>query len=332
MGIMRKRLSTEEYVQGLRSGDRGILARAITLIESGLDSDRELANQVLSGIMPFTGNSIRVAVSGVPGAGKSTLIEAMGKSLTAKGRKIAVLAVDPSSSISSGSILGDKTRMEELSRDPLAFIRPSPTGSSRGGITRRTREAILLCEAAGYEAILIETVGVGQIETQVHEMVDCFVLVMLTGAGDELQMIKKGVMEIADIIVINKADGSNREKANRTRQEMAHVLKSYPEVSPGWKTKVLTASAAEKQGVEAVWEEIFHFQSVAISAGVFKSARERQNIQWMKEYLLELLETELYHSGKVQKAFPGLSEKVAAGEIPATLAAERLYRIFKSEE
>lgn len=326
---MRKRLSTEHYVDGIRKGDRGVLSKAITLVESQLEEDKLRAREVLKEIMPLTGNSLRIAVTGVPGAGKSTFIEALGQHVIGLNKKIAVLAVDPSSSISGGSILGDKTRMDELSKNPNAYIRPTPTGNFQGGIARKTRETILLCEAAGFEVLLIETVGVGQIEFQVHGMVDLFLLIMLTGGGDELQMIKKGIMEMADIIVINKADGANETIAGRTKIELESVLNQLPKQNPDWATRVFTSSSLNKIGMEAIWTSIVEYKAQGTAKGYFQQKRQSQNIQWMRQIILEMLETDFYSNELIKSQLSELESEVGAGKIPAIHAAEKLFKIFK---
>mgnify|MGYP006194132167 CR=1 FL=1 len=258
--MAKNRLSVSEYIQGVLQSDRVVLSRAITLVESTLDSDQLIAEKVMEGILPYSGNSIRIGISGVPGVGKSTFIESFGKILVEKGHKVAVLAVDPSSQQSHGSILGDKTRMENLASDKRAYIRPSPAGSTLGGVSARTREGMLLCEAAGYDIILIETVGVGQSETAVHGMTDFFLLLMLAGAGDELQGIKKGIMEMADMVVINKADGDNIRKSQIARSQYQNALHIFPQSESGWSPVVSTASAIKNIGIDKVWEEIIAYK------------------------------------------------------------------------
>ncbi|MBX9851022.1 MAG: methylmalonyl Co-A mutase-associated GTPase MeaB [Cytophagaceae bacterium] len=328
---MNKRLSTNELFEGIISGERNILSKAITLIESQLAEDQERSRELLEKIMPLTGKSLRIAVTGIPGAGKSTFLEALGKHLTSQNIKVAVLTVDPSSLSSKGSILGDKTRMEELSRDPLAFIRPSPTGNSLSGITRRTRETTLLCEAAGYEVILVETVGVGQVETQVYEMVDLFLLILITGAGDELQIMKKGIIELADIILINKADGENLQHARRLKKEVEMMVEVLPEKMQGFKPPVMTVSSLEKNGIAETWNALLKVSSDFKSKGYFVNNRMNQNIQWMKQALLELLQEEFYHSENVKKNYPQIEKEVLHGKIPPIHAALKLLKIFREE-
>jgi LAO/AO transport system kinase len=326
---MAKRLLTEDYIKGLQKGDRAILSKAITLAESELTQDNELIRGILEKLMPATGNSLRIAITGVPGAGKSTFIEAFGKSLTSQGKKVAVLAVDPTSTRTKGSIMGDKTRMEDLARDPNAFIRPSPSGKSLGGITRRTRESILLCESAGFDIILIETVGVGQIETSVHGMVDFFMLLILTGAGDELQVIKKGVIELADIIVINKAEGVNKQKAESTKGEIERVFDIFPLPDSGWKTSVLTASAIEKGGIKEVWENTIKYFDHVKGNGYFIENRKLQNVRWMRDAVIELLQEDFYKSLRENPHKETIEKEVSIGKIPPLNGALRLFDIFK---
>lgn len=326
---MAKRLLTEDYIKGLQNGNRAILSKAITLAESELAQDNELIRGILEKLMPATGNSLRIAITGVPGAGKSTFIEAFGKSLTRVGKKVAVLAVDPTSTRTHGSIMGDKTRMEDLARDPNAFIRPSPSGKSLGGITRRTRESILLCEAAGFDIILIETVGVGQVETSVHGMVDFFMLLILTGAGDELQVIKKGVIELADMIVINKAEGANKIKAESTKGEIERVLDIFPLPDSGWKTSVLAASAIEKVGIDEVWRNIVSYFDHVQDNGYFIRNRKQQNVRWMRDAVIEILQEDFYNTLRGNQHKETIEKEVSNGEIPPLNGALKLFDIFK---
>ena len=255
----KKKLSVEDLTQGVLNGDKAILARAITVVESTKNEDLKKAYSLIENCLSKKSKSIRIGITGVPGVGKSTFIEIFGKTLTNLGRKVAVLAVDPTSTISRGSILGDKTRMQELVKDPNAFIRPSPSGDSLGGVARKTRESVILCEAAGFDIVLIETVGVGQSETAVHSMVDFFLLLKLAGAGDELQGIKRGIMEMADAIVINKAEGDNLKKAQRAKSEFERALQLYPPKENGWIPKVSTCSSIENSGIVEIWETIEKF-------------------------------------------------------------------------
>ncbi len=283
MATARKKLTTPALVGGILGGDRTILARAITLAESTRAADRAIINRTLGRLLPRTGRSIRIGITGVPGVGKSTFIEVFGEVLTQAGKKVAVLTVDPTSQKTKGSILGDKTRMEKLSRNPNVFIRPSPTGLALGGVNFHTREAILLCEAVGFDVILIETVGVGQSETLVRNMTDFFLLMVLAGAGDELQGIKKGIMEMADGIVVTKADGANVGAANEAKAEALQALHFQQPPASGWKVKALTISALENKGVEAVWKMIGEFEAHTIKSGYLQANRVNQQEQWLKE-------------------------------------------------
>ncbi|MCB1184865.1 methylmalonyl Co-A mutase-associated GTPase MeaB [bacterium] len=321
-------MSTAEYVDGVLSGDRTLLARAITLIESNAPAHQATAQAVLTALLPRRGASIRVGITGVPGAGKSTFIEALGGQLTAAGHRVAVLAVDPSSSLTGGSILGDKTRMEKLAADPGAFIRPSPSGGALGGVARKTRESIVLFEAAGYDVILVETVGVGQSEIQVRSMVDMFLLVLLAGAGDELQGIKKGVVEIADAILVNKADGKGREAAERARAEFEQVLHYLRPATPGWRPVARALSALSGDGVAGVWELVEEFAATLRQGGGFAARRAEQETLWMRALVAEGLSTRFERHPEVAARRAALEARVAAGEIPATVAALELLDLF----
>jgi LAO/AO transport system kinase len=273
----------------IREGSRTALARGITLIESQNTSDRLLAQQLLRDILQFSGNSLRIGISGVPGAGKSTFIEAFGTWLCERGHKVAVLAVDPSSELGRGSILGDKTRMNELAANANAFIRPSPSSGNLGGVARKTRESIYLCEAAGFDVILVETVGVGQNETAVHHMVDLFMLLALAGSGDELQGIKRGITEMADVVLVNKADGDNLARSKAARQDLIRALHFMPEKKSGWTTEVLLCSALEKNGLKEAWETISRFAAKLRESGYFEAHRNEQLISWLHEQLKDEL-------------------------------------------
>lgn len=328
MARRRARPSPQQLIDGIRDGDRAMLARAITLVESTRDDHHANAQEVLTAIMPYTGEAHRVGITGVPGVGKSTFIEALGTLLTRQGHRVAVLAVDPSSARSGGSILGDKTRMEHLSRDPNAFVRPSPTSGTLGGVARRTREATLLCEAAGYDVILIETVGVGQSETVVANMVDSFLVLMLAGAGDELQGIKRGLMELTDVMVINKADGDNQRPAlvaARTYQNALHYL--HPPDSP-WQPPVLTCSALHNTHVDTVWNTLREHRDAMQSAGRWLTRRQNQNIDWMWSLIDDRLRRNMRTHPNVQPHINGLETQVRDNAIPASTAADRLYDIF----
>ncbi|MFY0593501.1 methylmalonyl Co-A mutase-associated GTPase MeaB [Roseivirga sp.] len=326
--MKRSKLSTEAYIKGVLSGDRIVLSRAITLCESHKPEDVSQAEEVLTAIMPHTGNAIRIGITGVPGVGKSTFIEAFGELVTQKNKTLAVLTIDPSSQKTRGSILGDKTRMEELSRNPNAFIRPSASGSALGGVSSKTRSVMLLCEAAGFDVIFIETVGVGQSETLVHGMVDFFLLLMLAGAGDELQGIKKGIMEMADAVVINKADGDNKSAAKRAKVDYQNALHLFPKDESGWSPKVNLCSALEKTGLEEVWGMILKQQDHVKQSGFFQMNRQRQQINWLKENVSELLETAFYQNNEIQSVLEGIVQKVEKGELPAMNAANLLMRKF----
>lgn len=303
----KSQLPPDEYIRGILDGDRVILSRAITLIESSLRSHYELAQQIIEGCIPHSGNSIRIGITGVPGVGKSSFIEAIGKHLSNDGNRIAVLAVDPSSAISGGSILGDKTRMEQLAVDKNAFVRPSPSAGSLGGVARKTREIIILCEAAGYNVILVETVGVGQSETAVHSMVDFFLLLMLAGAGDELQGIKRGIIEMCDGMAINKADGDNLNKAKAARIQYENALHLFPPPAGGWKPKVLTCSSINKTGIPEVWQMIKEYESLMKSKGLFQIRRDNQRIERLHETILETLKAQFYND-------PAMASKIAEAE------------------
>jgi LAO/AO transport system kinase len=318
----KARLKPSEYIQGILSGDRVILGRAITIVESLLSSDRKLSEEIIEKLLPKTGKSIRIGITGVPGAGKSTFIEAFGKMLTSQNKKIAVLTVDPSSQKTKGSILGDKTRMEELARDPLAFIRPSATGNTLGGVANATRQAILLCEAAGYEIIIVETVGVGQSETTVRSMTDFFLLLMLPGAGDELQGIKKGIMEMADGIAITKADGDNMKRAQQTKSDYSQAMHLFPNPESGVVPGIVTTSALERKGIKETWEMIVDYQKKTISHGYFNHQRQAQNIQWFHEHIQWLMKSEMLSNKKVISKMAQLEKKIAGFKISPTKAAQ----------
>lgn len=325
-----KRLSIDKYVNGVLSGDRIILSRAITLVESQRKADVVLAQQVLAAIMPhLQSHSIRIGITGSPGVGKSTFIEAFGKYLTSLGKRVAVLAIDPSSQKTKGSIMGDKTRMEELVRDPLAYIRPSASGSTLGGVARKTRESILLCEAAGYEVIIVETVGVGQSEVAVKEMTDFFLLLMLAGAGDELQGIKKGIMEMTDAIAITKADGANAKNAKRARVEYLTALHLFPPSESGWIPQVTTCSALENENIDGVWEIITKFQNQLTTSGWLTKNRASQNLHWMHDTIQDQLIRLFYQHDRVKSVLPDLETKVAEGQEPAHAAALALLNLFQ---
>jgi LAO/AO transport system kinase len=328
----RHRLQVAEYVDGILKQDRVIFSQAITVIESQLASDETLAQAILTQILPYAGKSIRVGITGVPGVGKSTFIESLGKHITSQSKKLAVLAIDPSSQRSKGSILGDKTRMETLTNDPLAYIRPTPSQSSLGGVARKTRETMLICEAAGFEVIFIETVGVGQSETVVHGMVDFFLLLMLAGAGDELQGIKKGIMEMADGIAINKADGANKQKAQMAKVEYENALHLFPPAETGWFPKVLTCSSVQDEGIMDIWHLIEEHQNWMKSSGFWKQKRENQNAAWMHDTIKQMLEENFYQHPKVKAQLAQIEAAVKNGEMPPLGGALHLLGVFSDDK
>jgi LAO/AO transport system kinase len=323
----RRALSLSDFVEGIRRRDTSVLARAITLVESNAPAHQGLAQELLTRLLPQTGGAMRVGITGVPGVGKSTFIEELGCRLCEKGRRVAVLAVDPSSSITGGSILGDKIRMEKLSRQASAFIRPSPSGGSLGGVARKSREALMLCEAAGYDVVLVETVGVGQNEVTVRSMVDCFLVLMIAGGGDELQGLKKGVIELADLVVVNKAEGDNRMRAMAARAEMARVLHYLRPATEGWTTPALLASAISGGGIEEVWHTVEEFFKSARTGGVLEQRRRRQAVAWMHALIREVLQDEFYRSSVVQLQQPEMERAVAEGRIPPVLGAWQLLKL-----
>lgn len=330
----KSRLNVDDYTLGILEGDRIVLGQAITLIESTRASDEALANAVLGKIMDRTGNSIRIGITGVPGVGKSSFIEAFGKYLTAQGHKLAVLTIDPSSQLTKGSILGDKTRMESLAKDPAAFIRPSSSGNILGGVANRTREVMLLCEAAGYDVIIVETVGVGQSEVVIRSMVDFFLLLMLAGAGDELQGIKKGITEVADAIVITKADGDNIARATEAQAEYRHALHLNVPAGSHWQPKVMTVSAQAGTGIPDVWKMITDYRTQTSGAGFFAQNREQQNIAWLHDYFRQLLLSDLQHPS-LQDEVRALEEKIARQQLSPYSAAQALreayYRLIRGK-
>ncbi len=314
----------------IRAGDRAALARAITRVESMRADHQAEAQALLAALMPYTGRADRVGITGVPGVGKSTTIEALGGNLTKAGRRVAVLAVDPTSQRSRGSILGDKTRMATLSADPHAFIRPSPSSGTLGGVAQKTRETMLLCEAAGYDVVIVETVGVGQSETMVAGMVDFFLVLMLPNAGDELQGIKKGLLELADMIVVNKAD-IDRQAAERARRTYADALHILSPLHPDWSPPVLTASGADNAGLDAVWAEVLRHRAIMDANGARAARRADQQIGWMRALIDERLGAAFRAHPAVQARLPALERDVAAGIVPAGAAADALCKVFFDE-
>jgi LAO/AO transport system kinase len=326
----RKQLTISEYLEGIRSGNLTVLSQAITLTESSLPAHIELAQEIIENCLPWAGQSIRIGITGVPGVGKSTFIESLGMLLIRNNRRLAVLAIDPSSERSKGSIMGDKTRMEQLSAEPQAFIRPSPSAGSLGGVARKTRENIILCEAAGYDTIFIETVGVGQSETAVHSMVDFFLLLMLAGAGDELQGIKRGIMEMADAIAITKADGENIARTDRARTEYSNALHLFPPAESGWIPKVMTCSSKSNTGIENIWDSVLEYIALTKHNGYFEKRRLEQSRYWMYETINQSLKDSFYHDRRIQKMLEINEKKVLLGETtPFTPARTLLEKYFR---
>jgi len=322
-------LNIPDFLEGIFANNIAIVSKAITIIESTKPEHRMIANEIIAGCSSNKQDSIRIGITGVPGAGKSTFIEQFGSMLTTLGKKVAVLTVDPSSSRTKGSILGDKTRMEELVKNPDAYIRPSASGSSLGGVTRKTRESIVILEAAGFNCILIETIGVGQSETAVHDMVDFFLLLKLAGAGDELQGIKRGIIEMADAIVITKADGDNIQRTNFAKIEFTKALHMFPPKENGWTPKVLTCSALENKGLSKIWTLIDSYCISMKASGYFNINRQRQNEKWLIQYLEQGLLSEFYQHPKTKELLPQLKKDVISGKIAPFLAAEKLLNTIK---
>jgi LAO/AO transport system kinase len=326
----KKKYSVDEYVSGILGGNRIILSQAITLLESSNSRHFETAQRVIEHCLPYSAKSVRIGITGVPGAGKSTFIETFGKLITGKGRKLAVLAIDPSSSNTRGSILGDKTRMENLSVDPDAFIRPSPAAGTLGGVARKTRETIILCEAAGFDTVIVETVGVGQSETAVSSMVDFFLLIMLAGAGDELQGIKRGIMEMADMVAINKADGNNKMMAERAAIEFRNALHLFPPSPSGWNPKVMTCSALENFCIEQIWETVTEYVNLTTKSGYFEERRREQAIIRLHDTILEELKNSFYRNDEIRKMTSILEQRLREGTITSYKAAwDMLNKYFK---
>jgi LAO/AO transport system kinase len=320
--------SSKELIEGILNGNITALSRAITLVESTNVSHLEKANEVVNACLPHANKSVRIGITGVPGVGKSTFIEAFGKYLTGLGKKVAVLAVDPSSTISHGSILGDKTRMEELVKDENAYIRPSASGETLGGVARKTRETITLCEASGFDTIIIETVGVGQSETAVHSMVDFFLLLKIAGAGDELQGIKRGIMEMADAIVINKADGDNLRKSKLAKVEFGRALHLFPAKKSGWIPTTSTCSSITREGISEVWETINKYVGQTQSNNYFYNKRKDQNQYWMLETINEQLKTNFFNHPEIEKLLAENKKAVQNDEISPFAAAQLLLEKY----
>ncbi|WP_010303125.1 methylmalonyl Co-A mutase-associated GTPase MeaB [Kurthia senegalensis] len=327
----KQQLDYEAAVADILQGDKIRLAKAITLLESANREHKVLGQELLKRLLPHTGKSIRIGITGVPGAGKSTFIETFGKMLCDQGHKVAVLAIDPSSSITGGSILGDKTRMEELSREKNAFIRPSPSAGTLGGVHRKTRETMLLCEAAGYDVILIETVGVGQSETAVRNMVDFFLLLVLTGAGDELQGMKKGIMELADAILVHKADGENLRNAKKTAMEYRQILHLLQPATPGWTTKTLFASSYDKTGFEFIFDTIREFKRQGLENHVWNERRNLQTTEWFRTMILDHLVDDFYNKPGNKQTVASLEQDILNGSLTVAQGIEQLFARTKDE-
>ena len=329
--VRRQRMTTDQYMEGIRSGNITVLSQAITLVESLLPEHYAQAQEIIERCLPHAGHSVRIGITGVPGAGKSTFIEAIGDMVTGLGHKLSVLAIDPSSERSKGSILGDKTRMETLVHNPKVFIRPSPSAGSLGGVARKTRETIVLCEAAGFDVIFIETVGVGQSETAVHSMVDMFMLLQISGAGDELQGIKRGIMEMADTMVITKADGENVRKAELARTQFQGALRLFPLPESGWRPKVYTCSAVAGTGLEEVWKGVEEFLDHIHANGYFQHNRNRQNKYWMYETINEALRGSFYRDPAVEARIGEYEKRVLEDRISSFVAAKELLELYFKE-
>lgn len=324
-------VSVDELSTGVLAGERAALAQAITLVESSAPSHRQLAGALLRRLRPHVGKAIRVGITGVPGAGKSTLVEALGLHLVGEGKRVAVLAIDPSSSVSGGSILGDKTRMSSLARSKQAFIRPSPSAGTPGGVAGRTRECMLLCEAAGHDVILLETVGSGQGEIAARGMVDFFLLLLVTGAGDGLQGMKRGVMELADAIAVNKADGDNRAAARAARADMERALRLLSPSDSGWRPRAVTCSALQGHGIAELWSIVEEFRSLALASGGWRTNREKQRLAWLHWLLEEGIRESFYSRREVREALPVYERAVLAGDVNVSDAARELLGLAAAE-
>ena len=328
--VRRKRrvMTTDEYVAGILEGNITILAQAITLIESNNPTHYAQAQEIIERCLPYAGKSVRIGITGVPGAGKSSFIEAVGNMVTSYRHKLAVLAIDPSSERSGGSILGDKTRMESICHNPDIFVRPSPSAGSLGGVARKTRETIVLCEAAGYDVIFIETVGVGQSETAVHSMVDMFMMLQISGAGDELQGIKRGIMEMADMMVITKADGENITKAELAKAQYSGALHLFPLPESGWRPQVYTCSSLEGTGLEEVWQGVESYLQHIEQNGYFMANRNRQNKYWMYETINETLKSSFYNNPEIESKLAEVEQRVLDAKLSSFIAAKELLDIY----
>ena len=321
-------LSVDDLFNGIREGNITLLSKAVTLVESSKPEHIELAREIVMKCLPLSGKSVRIGITGIPGVGKSTFIEALGRLITESGSKLGVLAIDPTSERSGGSILGDKTRMEALSSNPRAYIRPSPSAGTLGGVARKTRETIILCEAAGFDTLFIETVGVGQSETAVHSMTDFFLLLMLPGAGDELQGIKRGIMEMADLLVVNKADSNNVEKAELAVSQYRNALHLFPRKNSEWDTAVLSCSATMRTGLSGVWNAIQEYFRLTKDTGYFWKNRNDQSIYWMRQSIEEQLKIKFYHDPEVKKKLTEFEQKVINSELSSFVAANELINSF----
>ncbi|MDR3261375.1 MAG: methylmalonyl Co-A mutase-associated GTPase MeaB [Tannerella sp.] len=331
--ISRQRpYTSSEFVEGILGGDIAILSQAVTLIESAREEHQRQAQEIIEQCLPHSGRSVRIGITGVPGAGKSTAIDVLGMYQVQKGYRLAVLAIDPSSERSKGSILGDKTRMEALSREKNAFIRPSPTAGSLGGVARKTRETIVLCEAAGFDTIFVETVGVGQSETAVHSMVDFFLLIQLAGTGDELQGIKRGIMEMADGIVINKADGDNIDRAKLAASHFRNALHLFPPADSGWEPQVLTCSGYYNLGIEELWQMMNGYIAFTKANGYFEHKRNEQSRYWMYESIRDLLRNAFYHHPEIEHLLPRMEQKVLHNELSSFVAAKQMIDRFMEKQ
>ena len=328
----RRQMTTDEYVQGILEGNITILAQAITLIESNNPQHYAQAQEIIEKCLPYSGKSVRIGITGVPGAGKSSFIEAVGNMVTSYNHKLAVLAIDPSSERSGGSILGDKTRMESICHNPNIFVRPSPSAGSLGGVARKTRETIVLCEAAGYDVIFIETVGVGQSETAVHSMVDMFMMLQISGAGDELQGIKRGIMEMADMMVITKADGENVKKAELAKAQYQGALRLFPLPESEWRPQVYTCSSLEGTGLEEVWQGVEQYLQHIELNGYFMSNRNRQNKYWMYETINETLKSSFYNNPEIEARMADIEQRVLDAKLSSFIAAKELLDIYFGEK